>query len=543
ANHFRRQNEFDRALAAYESILDEDNSNAEAHWGAVLCRFGIEYVEDPATHRRVPTCHRVQYESILDHPDCLAALEHAPDGYSRSLYEEEAKTISEIQKGILAISRKEEPFDVFICYKEAEDNGDRTKDSVIAQDVYYRLTQAGYKVFFSRITLEDKLGSEYEPYIFSALNSARVMIVIGTSPARFSAVWVKNEWSRYLALMKKDRSRLLIPCYQDMDPYDLPDELSHLQAQDMSKIGFVQDLIRGIQKVLSADKSQPETAPQAAATAARPDVKPLLERAYIFLEDGEFARADNYFERVLDIDPQCAAAYMGKYQAKHQCQYDIVTDEWVRFMEKVTFLLEQAPDSACKIVSLTLDEASQADVKALQKSTTLTEQEKWKLIYFDNSYIPMMWGFNEAMKDFDFPDADPNYQRALRFADESNKTIYAAYPREIREKIEEYRLQLEQMDRKTEIGLQKEYEEYMSSVITELKQLDAKRLHKYGICVWLILGPIFFFILRFVGYPAWAVGALIFSWSIALINIFFVPSKKSGTDSKPEEQMKQDDIE
>ena len=28
------------------SILDIDNSNSEAHWGIVLCKYGIEYVED-----------------------------------------------------------------------------------------------------------------------------------------------------------------------------------------------------------------------------------------------------------------------------------------------------------------------------------------------------------------------------------------------------------------------------------------------------------------------------------------------------------------
>jgi hypothetical protein len=46
-----------------------------------LCRYGIEYVEDPRTHERVPTCHRTQYEPILTDADYLAALENAPDGY------------------------------------------------------------------------------------------------------------------------------------------------------------------------------------------------------------------------------------------------------------------------------------------------------------------------------------------------------------------------------------------------------------------------------------------------------------------------------
>ena len=318
ANHFRRQNEFDKAVAAYERILDEDNADAEAHWGVVLSRFGIEYVEDPVSHERIPTCHRVQSASILTDADYLAALENASDSYTRQLYEKEAHRIADIQKGILAISSQEEPYDVFICYKESTDGGTRTRDSALAQDIYYQLTQNGYKVFFSRITLESKLGQQYEPYIFAALNSARVMLVVGTKPEYFNAVWLKNEWSRYLALMKQDRSRLLIPCYRDMDPYDLPEELSALQSQDMGKIGFMQDLLHGVQKVLSADKTAPSASAVNAAPAINAGVAPLLKRAFMFLEDGEWESAREYCERVLDADPENARAYLGELMADLQ---------------------------------------------------------------------------------------------------------------------------------------------------------------------------------------------------------------------------------
>lgn len=322
ANHFRRQCEFDKAVAAYEKILEQDDTDAEAHWGAVISRFGIEYVEDPATHQRIPTCHRVQVASILTDEDYLAAVENAPDEESRRIYQEEAARIAEIQKGILAISANEKPYDVFICYKETDENGQRTRDSQWAQDVYYGLTEQGLKVFFSRITLEDKLGQQYEPYIFAALNSAKVMVVIGSRPEYFNAVWVKNEWSRYLSLMKHDHKRLLIPCYRDMDPYDLPEELSMLQSQDMSKIGFMQDLLRGIQKVMQ----QPTSAPQgvrvetAAAETNAPGVTSLIKRAALFLEDGDTASAREYYDRVLDIDPERAEAYMGKVCAETGCR-------------------------------------------------------------------------------------------------------------------------------------------------------------------------------------------------------------------------------
>ena len=235
ANHFRRNNDFDKAAGIYEQILNEDKTDAEAYWSLVLCRYGIEYVEDPATHKRVPTVNRAQYTSIFDDEDYKAAIQYA-DAAQRVVYETEAKAINEIQKGILEISQKEEPFDVFICYKETDANGRRTPDSVLATDLYHQLTQEGFKVFFSRITLEDKLGTAYEPYIFAALNSAKVMVVLGTKPEYFNAVWVKNEWSRYLALIRGGAKKVLIPAYRDMDPYDLPEEFSHLQAQEMAEL-------------------------------------------------------------------------------------------------------------------------------------------------------------------------------------------------------------------------------------------------------------------------------------------------------------------
>lgn len=319
ANHFRRNNEYDKAMSIYEQILAEDSTDAEAYWSLVLCRYGIEYVEDPATGKRIPTVNRAQFTSVFDDDNYKSALRCA-DAAQKEIYQAEAKAINEIQKGILAISQKEEPFDVFICYKETDSRGARTPDSVLANDLYHQLTQEGFKVFFSRITLEDKLGSAYEPYIFAALNSAKVMVVLGTRPEYFNAVWVKNEWSRYLALIKNGAKKMLIPAYKDMDPYDLPEEFSHLQAQDMGKLGFMQDLIRGIRKIVSSDGQKTAAKPAATAAAGSTGAAPLLERAFLFLEDGKWPDADTYCEKVLDIDPKNAQAYLGKLMAELQVQ-------------------------------------------------------------------------------------------------------------------------------------------------------------------------------------------------------------------------------
>lgn len=253
ANDLRLNSEFDKAREIYEAILKINNDEVEAHWGILLCKYGVEYVDDPKTKTKIPTCHRTNDYSILLDPD-YKFIKKKSYGEALKLYEKEAKQIDEIQKNILAISSKEKQYDIFICYKETDNKGSRTHDSVIAEDIYDKLIDQGYKVFFAKITLENKLGKEYEPYIYSALKSAKVMLVVGTSAENFNAIWVKNEWSRFLEMAKKDKSKVLIPVYSQIDAYKLPEEFAMLQAQSMDKVGAMQDLVRGVKKIVDESK-------------------------------------------------------------------------------------------------------------------------------------------------------------------------------------------------------------------------------------------------------------------------------------------------
>lgn len=81
---------------------------------------------------------------------------------------------------------------------------------------------------------------------------------------------------------------MLLPCYRDMDAYDLPEELSVFRCQDMGKVGFEQDLIRGIKKTLSSSDPGPsaQTAP-----ASAPSVASLLKRAELFWGDHDWTSA------------------------------------------------------------------------------------------------------------------------------------------------------------------------------------------------------------------------------------------------------------
>ena len=318
ANHLRMNAEFDKAAVVYENIAAEFPDEAEAYWGLCLCAYGIEYVDDPATGEKKPTCHRTLPSSIMEDSNFEQACDYA-DAIARRVYREEAKAIDRIQKDILSIVSSEEPYDVFICYKETAEEGGRTEDSVLAQEIYDALAGKGLKVFFSRITLEDKLGQQYEPYIYAALSSAKVMLAVGTKFEYYDAVWVKNEWMRFLSMMKTEKGKTLIPCYKDLDAYDMPKEFKNLQGQDMNKLGWLQDLTRGVMKLcgIGKDDAPQQKVVQQVVSSGSPTITSLLERARIFLEDKKWKDADQYADKVLDIEPKNAEAYFVKFLAEH----------------------------------------------------------------------------------------------------------------------------------------------------------------------------------------------------------------------------------
>ena len=487
ANHFRQNGDFDKAMTIYEQILSEDNTDAEAYWSLVLCRYGIEYVEDPATHKRIPTVNRTQPVAVTSDEDYKQALHYADD-YQTSIYEDEAKVIDEIQRGILEISKREKPFDVFICYKESDDNGLRTHDSVLAVDLYDQLTKEGFKVFCSRITLEDKLGQKYEPYIFAALNSAPVMVVLGTKPEYFRAVWVRNEWSRYLSLIKNGSNKTLIPAYKDMDPYDLPEEFAHLQAQDMGKLGFMQDLIRGIKKILESGTSTTSTQ-QSTSTAANtnPEIEALLKRVFMFLEDRDFEKANEYCEKVLDKDPENARAYLGKLMVELGVQKQEDLEVWYiaekkfdkisNYIKAVRFADENLKSTLEEYVNVSTEKTYKIACKRLEKGD----------FYWASALFETIKGYSDSDEKY----KECEYQLACEYI--TRDSIQINWAKEIFEKLKGYRDVDDEKIKECEYKYTYQYacelmdkDRYYSSAADEFEKIKGYRDadEKYKECVY-----------------------------------------------------------
>ena len=248
---------FDDAEELYADIVKKYPKNSEAHWGLVLSRYGIKY-EDDYDGRKLPTCYAATMESFLDDKEYLAALSCAPDAKVKAYYEEQGKIIEKNRIEWYEKASKEPAYDVFLCFKDSdkENNIERTDDSIEVANLYTYLSGKGYRVFFSRETLRDKVAEKYEPYIYNALNTASVMIVYGSKPEYFESVWMKNEWTRFLKRMREglkvDGS--LIVAYDGMNPAELPKVFAGRQCLDARKKTFYGDLETLIARVIAIAK-------------------------------------------------------------------------------------------------------------------------------------------------------------------------------------------------------------------------------------------------------------------------------------------------
>ena len=469
AGRLLRACEFDKASGVFETILADFPEEAEAYWGLVLCKYGIEYVDDPATGKKIPTCHRSSFDSVLDDPNFEQACENT-DAVARRVYRDEARQIEELRQAILQVSGKEEPYDVFISYKETDGNGERTLDSMIAQDIYKELTGEGYRVFFSRISLEDKLGTEYEPYIFAALNSAKVMLVVGTDYENFDSVWVKNEWSRFLKLIAKGEKKTLIPVFKNMDAYDMPKEFAKLAAQNMGKVGAMQDLVRGVEKIVGKKKIEPATSQQPTYISNEADAKTAaaVKRGRLALEESDWSRAKGYFEQALTLDAECAEAYFGMALAEAQCRN---AEEYInraagQTPESTTLSIPRAEEHIQKIVT------EHAIHHYLDFNEIL-----WHYNSFDRSYSSKVEGHKKcAEKEKQAFEGNRNIILAFRFAKGKYRETLENVKKALYSALEDNVRVAEQEEHEAARQKEEKYQEFLQKKDLEVEELYQKKL-------------------------------------------------------------------
>ena len=337
AARLRLNKEYSEALRLYQEALKDDNTDPETHWLILLCKYEVEYADDPITNTRVIQCNTPIRKSIMEDDDYDKCLANATD-YARRFYEHEAAEIDRIQTEELAIIDGRGNFDVFVGFKQKDDQGRITKDCLRAEQIYNALTDKGYRVFFSKVTLEDRLSLDYPSFIDAALDSAKVMVAVGTSSENYYAKWVKYEWSRFLEQAELDPHKRFIPAYEDIRASELPDEFAKFQAVDMADANYIYSLVRNVRNLIGvAPDSDPllaastdDTAKDASVTftlhedaaTVAPIKIPQIIRAFQMCEDGEFVEAKKLVDDVLAlIDAENADAYLVRLMIDYECKY------------------------------------------------------------------------------------------------------------------------------------------------------------------------------------------------------------------------------
>lgn len=321
AANMRRNNRFDDAIRTYNLLLDKNDDNAEAHFWIAMCRYGVNYVEDK-NGKFYPTCWRYRTKSLLADYDYKRAIELASPE-SIEIYEERAKAVDRVQKKISNIISSEKPYDAFICYKETDDiTGQQTPDSIKAEELYNALTEKGFRVFFARRTFKTTLVEEYEPYIYAALYSAKVMYILTSSAEYAESVWMKNEWQRFIEFKETDTKKRLRVLLYNLSPSSLPPELINYQAYDVSSFGLLEQLCKELNSLNTEDNAPKKSSYYSAPAAAGSGVsyEALSERAYNFLRAGEYNKAIEYFNKALDTNARLHRAYWGALMAEFNCK-------------------------------------------------------------------------------------------------------------------------------------------------------------------------------------------------------------------------------
>ncbi len=349
ANEYRLKNDFDGAITEYKLVTERNPEDSEAYWGLAISTYGIEYVEDPRTKKRIPTCRRTVQKSILEDENYLKARENATEE-QKEIYERKAGIIDRLQRNIKRRLEEEEDYDVFISFKSTDEDGNPTKERGVARRIYDELEKRGIKTFFSEVTLRDRIGEDYEPIIYKALYSCKFFILVAASEENMNSAWVKNEWSRFRdRVFDENLTGAGCAVFEGISPSVLP---AFLRGQGINlakypaggyeieiadalsaKFGLThkndeaEEIRRQIEEQKKAFEEQQraleERLKNVAATAtpaagASATVNSLLKRAKQESESGDYEAAQNYYNKVLDADPENAEAWLGLFYASNR---------------------------------------------------------------------------------------------------------------------------------------------------------------------------------------------------------------------------------
>ena len=147
---------------------------------------------------------------------------------------------------------------------------------------------------------------------------------------------------------------------------------------DLGKVGAVQDLLRGIAKLMPKQGQEYVEAP-----SIMPGASAMVMRGQFALDDGDFSKAAEYFERALDQNPQYGTAYLGKVLAALQLRNpQQIDDYFVKLHDDKDYdrAIRFSDSATAKMLS---DIRTRAHKKYLVKCVTVALKKRGKMLYIE----------------------------------------------------------------------------------------------------------------------------------------------------------------
>ncbi len=263
---------FKEAESDLRELRESNPKDAEVWFLSALARNCICYTPNDNKlnwkYDNIPTLNNINFENILESEFVKKSLELSKP-YQKESFLETFEYIEKVRKEIEEVYKNGEyKFDIFISTKvskidprtnEPIKNEDgsivRTQDYELASGLYDFIKDQipGVKVFLSERCQGLFTGKKYEHIIFSALQSAKVFILVGENETNIQWQWVRNEWMRYLYLMdpeiqnrNKNQKRSFVFVTKTMNPNDVPYEFKNLQHIYLGKPGAETNLLEFI---------------------------------------------------------------------------------------------------------------------------------------------------------------------------------------------------------------------------------------------------------------------------------------------------------
>lgn len=424
-----RESDFATARRKFKQLHKQKPQNPTVAWGLLMSEYGISWVEN------VPTCNWFVNTNIFEQDAYRCVIENCSEEQKNN-YQYLAEKIAKNQCEIKEQLKREPDYDVFISFKSKDADNNVTEDSVIAHNIYNKLTERGIRTFFSTVTLKNQIGQKYEPIIYHALSTCKFFILIATSEENINAVWVKNEWERFNYRTKEENlsgaccvvfknpnhiaklPRIFKSQGVDLNKYpaggyefELADNLSEKLGitkkastdEEFNSIRKdIDDKLKNIEDRLKKERSK--------NTSTSSDA-PFYDRGMLYLEEKNWDTAKDFFERMLNTNPFHAMSYIGL----------LLSEKHLKTVEDLNKLPEIDNERNYKMALRFADEDIKKQLLEISNQIKERNNEREYVVAIQNKNANNIESLEQAIAQFT---EISSYKDSMKQAEECQKKIF-----------------------------------------------------------------------------------------------------------------------